>query len=81
MRRCVGYIELHGKRLKYYVYGNRSEGFGVEIAETYVEKTERTVFRSFEAARNLAKKMQNGSVFPANLSEILEDYRFGSETD
>ncbi len=81
MKKCVGYIELEGKRLKYYVYGNRSVGFGVEITETYIEKTDSMISRSFETACNLAKKMQRGSVFPANLNEILEDYQYKSDTD
>lgn len=81
MRRCVGYMEYQGKRLKYYVFGNRYEGFGVEITETRIEKSDHVVSNSFEKALNLAKKLRNGSVFPANLCEILEDYEFGNHTD
>ena len=61
MRRCVGYIEYHGKRLKYYVFGNQSDGFGVEIIETRVEKTDRIVSKSFEAAQGLAKQLRQGN--------------------
>jgi hypothetical protein len=81
MRRCVGYIEYHGKRLKYYVFGSRSEGFGVEITETCVEKTDRMVSRSFEAAQDFAKQLRNGLVFPANLNEILDDHQLENDTD
>ncbi|HEX3039440.1 MAG TPA: DUF6514 family protein [Caproiciproducens sp.] len=81
MRQCVGYLEYHGKRLKYYVFGNRNEGFGVEITETRIEKADHVVSNSFEKALDLAKKLRNGSVFPANLCEILEDYQFGNGTD
>lgn len=81
MRRCVGYVEYHGKHLKYYVFGNRSEGFGVEITETCVEKTVKTAFHSFGTAWNLAQKLRRGLVFPANLNEILDDSQFENESD
>ncbi len=81
MRRCVGYIEYQGKRLKYYVFGNRNEGFWVEISETCIEKTDHAVSKSLKKALDLARQLRNGSVFPANLCEILEDYEFGNDTD
>lgn len=81
MRRCVGYIEFKGKLLRYYVFGNRNKGFGVEITETCIEKTDRPVSKSLKKALELAKKMRNGTVFPANLCEILEDYEFSNDTD
>jgi hypothetical protein len=77
----VGYIEYQGKRLNYYVFGNRNEGFWVEIRETCIEKTDHAVSKSFKKALDLARKLYHGSVFPANLCEILEDYEFGNGTD
>lgn len=77
MRKCVGTIELLGKCLKYYVSGNRSKGFGVEITETYVEKADHFVSENFEKALGVAQTLQKCSVFPTNLSEVIEDLNFG----
>jgi len=81
MRRCVGYVESHGKRLKYYVFGNRRDGFGVEITETYVEEAEQVVTQSLDIAMSLAQQLRRGSVFPANLTEILEDLDYHNVSD
>ena len=81
MRKCVGNIELHGRSLKYYVFGSRSAGFGVEITETYVEKAEQIVAHNFEEALNVAQTLQKCSVFPTNLSEIIEDLEFPGNSD
>ena len=81
MRRCVGYIEYCGKRLKYYVVGSQSEGFGVEITETCVAKTEKMVSQSFKTTMDFAHKLRRGSVFPENLNEILDDFKFENDTD
>ncbi len=81
MRKCVGNIELFGRSLKYYVYGSRSTGFGVEITETHVEKADGIVSQSFEKALSLAQTLQKCSVFPTNLSEIIEDLQTGDVSD
>jgi hypothetical protein len=81
MKRCVGYIELQGKRLKYYVYGTRGGGFGVEITETCIEKAEKEVSQSFVTALDLAERLRRCSVFPANLNEILEDLESADDSD
>lgn len=38
MKKCVGQVRLHGKRLSYYVIGDRNTGYGVRITETCMEK-------------------------------------------
>lgn len=81
MKKCVGNIELHGKRLKYYVYGNRQSGYGVEITETYIEKAEQMVSQSLGKTLAFAQQLQQCSVFPANLSEIVDDIQFDSNID
>jgi hypothetical protein len=81
MKRCVGYIELNGKRLRYYVYGTREKGFGVEITETCVEKAEQRVSQSLSTALSLANRLRRCSVFPANLNEILEDIETKNDFD
>lgn len=81
MRKCVGNIELCGSKLKYYVFGSRSTGFGVEIVVTRVEKADQVVSHDLEMAMNLARQLQKGLVFPTNLSEIIEDLQFGVNSD
>ena len=81
MRKCVGNIELCGSNLKYYVFGSRSTGFGVEIIVTRVEKADQLVSHDLGMAMNLAQQLQKGSVFPTNLSEIIEDFQFGANSD
>lgn len=81
MRKCVGNIELCGSNLKYYVFGSRNTGFGVEIIVTRVEKADQIVSHDLEMAMNLAQQLQRGSVFPTNLSEIIEDFQFGADSD
>lgn len=79
MRKCVGNIELLGISLKYYVYGCRDTGFGVEITETHVEKADGIVSQSFEKALSVAQTLQKGSVFPTNLQEIIKDLQTGED--
>ncbi|MDF1493641.1 hypothetical protein [Caproiciproducens sp. CPB-2] len=81
MRRCVGNIELCGNSLKYYVYGSRSTGFGVEITVTRVEKADQIVSHDLGTAMSVAQQLQRGSVFPTNLSEIIEDFQFEANSD
>ena len=81
MKKCVGNIELLGKSLKYYVYGTRDTGFGVEITDTHVEKADGIVSQSFEKALSVAQTLQKCSVFPTNLSEIIEDLRAEDDSD
>ena len=81
MRKCVGNIELNGKRLDYYVFGSQKVGYGVEITETYMEKADHIVSPSLEKALILAQELQHGSVFPANLNEIIEDFEYGNNMD
>lgn len=78
MRKCVGYVRLPGKRLNYYVIGNNTLGYGVQITETCVEKAERIVCDNLNEAINLAQELHRCSVFPSNLTEIVEDYQYGS---
>lgn len=80
MRKCVGNIELYGKRLEYYVFGSRKAGYGVEITETYIERANQIVSPNLTRALNLARKLRRCSVFPANLSEIAEDLTYKDDT-
>ena len=81
MRKCVGNIKLCGNQLKYYVFGSRSSGFGVEIIETRVEKADQLVSQDLGTAMSVAEQLQKGSVFPTNLSEIIEDFQFETDSD
>lgn len=81
MKKCVGIIELCGNHLKYYVFGSRSTGFGVEIVKTRVEKADQLVSHDLGTAMNVAEQLQRGSVFPTNLSEIVEDFQFNVNSD
>jgi hypothetical protein len=74
LRKCVGNIALDGKSLHYYVFGDLETGYGIEIVETRVEKANHIVSGRLEPALNLAKQLRRGSVFPASLDEILEDF-------
>lgn len=81
MRKCVGNIELQGRRLDYYVFGSQKAGYGIEITETCIEKADQIVSSSLDKALLLAQELQRGSVFPANLNEIVEDFQYGSNLD
>jgi hypothetical protein len=76
MRKCVGCVKLPGRRLTYYVIGNRTLGYGVQITETCVEKAERIVCDNLTEAIDLAQELHRCSVFPSNLTEIVEDYQY-----
>nr|WP_319489072.1 DUF6514 family protein [uncultured Caproiciproducens sp.] len=80
MRKCVGNIELCGSSLKYYVFGSRSTGFGVEITATRVEKADQVVSHDLGTVMDVAQLLQKGSVFPTNLSEIIEDIQFANNS-
>lgn len=81
MKRCIGNIELCGSSLKYYVFGSRSTGFGIEITVTRVEKAEQIVSHDLGTVMEVAQQLQKGSVFPTNLSEIIEDFQFRVDSD
>ncbi len=81
MRKCVGNIEMHGKRIDYFVFGSRKAGYGVEITETSVEKANQIVSSDLVNALNFARKLRRCSVFPANLTEIAQDFGFGNDID
>ncbi|QEY35768.1 hypothetical protein FL966_12225 [Caproiciproducens galactitolivorans] len=76
MKKCIGNIALKNCTLKYYVFGNRSTGYGIEIKVTRVEKAVQIVSYDFGKVMDVAKKLRCGSVFPTNLSEIIEDENF-----
>lgn len=81
MRKCVGHVNLHGKRLNYYVIGSKNLGYGVQITETCIEKADRMVSDSLAEVFSLAQELHRCSVFPSNLSEIVDDYKFESNID
>jgi hypothetical protein len=81
MRKCVGNIELLGKSVKYYVFGSRRTGFGVEITQTNIERANQIISPSLEKAMSMAQTLQRCSVFPTNLDEIIEDMKFEDNSD
>lgn len=83
MRKKVGSIVLPKKSitLHYYVFGNRKGGFGVQILQCCGEQIMQNEIKShltrdWLSARNFARLLAKGAVFPYNLSEICEDYQF-----
>lgn len=74
MKKCVGNIALHGKLLRYYVFGSCKSGYGIEIVEITQKRANYIVSSELDSALSLARKLRRGSVFPANLDEIVEDF-------
>ena len=84
MKKNVGSILLpkNGTTLRYYVFGSRKKGFGVQIMRCYGEQVVQSEISShltydWPSARDFAHSLARGAVFPDSLKEICEDYRFG----
>lgn len=80
MLKFLGNAQLSGFGLKYYVFGNRRDGYSIRITEKSGTKAEQYVSRRLIETVRLAYKLRRYSVFPENLSEILEDIHY-SEMD
>lgn len=72
MTKFVGSADIPGKVLKYYVFGNRKSGFGVRICSGE-ETSEQLFSRNLSETLALAEQLKRCTVFPFNLSEIIED--------
>jgi hypothetical protein len=77
MTKCVGSAHLSGKELQYYVQGNRQEGYRIKIVAVHLEEAASECISNdrLEATR-IAQKIMKGVVFPENLQEIIDDYKF-----
>lgn len=76
MVRFLGSAALPGVCLKYYVFGNRREGYGIRVLEGTGECANQYVSRKLSDVLDLAYQLRRCSVFPDNLGEILEDLRY-----
>jgi hypothetical protein len=77
MVKFIGSVDFPGICLKYYVFGNYRDGYGIRIWKESGECTNQYVSRNLLQVLNLACQLQRCSVFPANLCEILDDLRCG----
>jgi hypothetical protein len=73
MVRFLGNADVPGICLKYFVFGNRRNGYGIRILEENGDDENRYVSPKLSEALDLASKLRRCSVFPENLPEILED--------
>lgn len=80
MIKYVGCADMPGICLKYYVFGNRREGYGIKITQTESESTNQYVSRNLLKVLNLASQLCRCKVFPANLCEILEDLNYEGDS-
>lgn len=76
MVKYVGCVDLPGICLKYYVFGNQREGFGVRITSSNGESSDQYVSQNLFSVLDLARKLKRCSVFPENLIEIIEDIQY-----
>ena len=77
MVKFLGSADLPGVCLKYLVFGNHREGYGVRILNGNGECADQYVSRKLSDALDLARRLRRCSVFPDNLGEILEDLQYG----
>ena len=80
MVRYLGSANVPGICVKYFVFGNRRHGYSIRISEENGECEYRFVSPKLSEALDLASKLCRCSVFPENLSEILDDLQF-AETE
>ena len=76
MLRCLGNANAAGFLLRYYILGNLRDGYRIRITEsggTSPEQSEQYISRRPIQAVRLVFKLRRCSVFPENLSEILDD--------
>ena len=72
MVKFVGNADIAGRILKYYVFGNRKTGYWVRICSGE-EVSEHFFSRNLSETLALAEQLRRCTVFPFNLSEIIED--------
>ncbi len=76
MVRFVGRADLPGVCLKYYVFGNHREGYGIRISEEKGNCADQYISRDLTEVLCLAWQLRRCTVFPENLCEITEDLLF-----
>lgn len=76
MVKFVGCIELPGFCLRYYVYGNARQGYGVRICSISGEAACRVVSRDLLTVVGFARRLMRCMVFPGNLDEVIDDFRY-----
>ncbi|MCI1956646.1 MAG: DUF6514 family protein [Oscillospiraceae bacterium] len=81
MVKFLGSADLPGVCLKYYVFGNHREGYGIRILRANGECANQYVSRKLSEVLDLAYQLRRCSVFPDNLGEILEDLQYDAGKD
>lgn len=81
MVKFLGSADLPGVCLKYFVFGNHRDGYGVRILEGNGECADQYVSRKLSEVLDLASKLRRCSVFPDNLGEIMEDLLYAKTTN
>lgn len=74
MIKFIGHANIPGTVLKYYVFGNRKKGYWVKICSSE-ETSEEFFSRNLSETLALADQLKRCTVFPFNLSEIIEDMK------
>lgn len=81
MIKYIGSSEVPGVFLRYYVFGDRKNGYSIQITERNDEKSCQYVSRNLFQVLELADKLRRNSVFPCNLGEIMEDLQYDARPD
>lgn len=80
MKKCIGLVRRPDYLLKYFVFGNRKEGYWIGIQEIRIRHACAYLGKNADSVIKLARKMKRGAVFPGNLGEIVEDYKFKNDS-
>ncbi|MCI9575732.1 MAG: hypothetical protein HFJ84_03470 [Clostridiales bacterium] len=69
--------------LRYYLFGNRKEGYGVEIIKvtedgSILDSARQRVTHRIKEASEFARALAHGIVFPGSLEEIVPEWNFAS---
>ena len=83
MRKQIGSVRVmqEAVTLRYYPFGNRKEGYGVEIIEiaedgSILDDARQTITHRIKAALEFTRALVHGVVFPRNLEEIVLEWNF-----
>lgn len=77
----IGCVDCPEICLKYYVVGNRKNGYDIQIIDRNGENSKAYASRNLQKALNLARCFRHFSVTPVNLHEIMEDLTFQAMAD
>ena len=79
MRTLLFEIEDEKENLLYYIIGDDTSGYGLEIEQEegklITRRTSELVFKRRSYAENYLKAMYEGRVYPVHLCDIIEDDR------